>query len=82
MEEQKIILEIDNMECASCAVALERGLSRMRGVIRASVSFASRRAIILFNPNEISKNEIKRAIERAGYRARYVEESILDEEEE
>ena len=37
-------LKIMGMHCASCAVAIEKKLRSLKGVVSATVSFASRRS--------------------------------------
>ncbi|MHB1001826.1 MAG: heavy metal translocating P-type ATPase [Armatimonadota bacterium] len=49
MPERKIELPITGMTCASCAARLEKGLSRMEGVLSANVNFATERATITFD---------------------------------
>ncbi|MDW8045118.1 MAG: heavy metal translocating P-type ATPase [Nitrososphaerota archaeon] len=83
MKKEKIVLKIEGMHCASCANNIERELSRLRGIIDASVSFATKDAIISYNSEEIDEEGIKKAIKRIGYEVRDREiEEFLDEERE
>ncbi len=65
-------IPIQGMQCASCVRNIERELLRMRGVMRASVNLATERASVEYIPAETSFSEIKRAIEKAGYRVLHV----------
>jgi Cu+-exporting ATPase len=48
-------------------VAVEKSLLGVKGVRRASVSFATRRAVVEYDPR-IPLEELRKAVERAGYR--------------
>ncbi|MEM5855200.1 MAG: heavy metal translocating P-type ATPase [Candidatus Aenigmatarchaeota archaeon] len=83
MKERKIVLEIEGMHCASCATTIEKKLSKLKGITKVSVSFATRKAVVLYNPNEIDEEKIKKVIKKLGYEA-YVPEKggTLEEKRE
>jgi Cu+-exporting ATPase len=64
---KKVVLEIEGMDCAHCAIAIEKSLSRVNGVIKASVNFTTEKAIVEYDPKEVDLEEIERSIEGAGY---------------
>jgi copper-transporting P-type ATPase V len=61
-------LAVEGMHCASCAVRVERVLSRQPGVGEASVNFATHRASLAFDAGTVSLPELEAAVERIGYR--------------
>ena len=64
------------MTCANCAMNIERTLNKkVRGVLKASVNFASERASVEYLPSVTSMEEMARAIQKAGF------EAILPDEE-
>lgn len=63
----RAVLRIEGMHCAHCAVAVEKALLRVKGVRRASVSFATGRAAVEYDPS-VPLEELRKAVERAGYR--------------
>jgi P-type Cu+ transporter len=77
-----LVLPITGMTCANCAGTVERTLRKTSGVSEASVSYASERATVRFDPVAVSPDELVRAVERAGYGAILVEESGIEEAEE
>jgi P-type Cu+ transporter len=77
-----LVLPITGMTCANCAGTVERTLRKTSGVSEASVSYASERATVRFDPAAVSADELVRAVERAGYGAILVEESGIEEAEE
>jgi P-type Cu2+ transporter len=55
------------MTCASCAISVENILNSQSGVVNASVNFASNMVLVEYIPEEISKFEMKVAIQSVGY---------------
>jgi Cu+-exporting ATPase len=64
---QKLILRIGGMTCAMCVQTIEEVLSELDGVIEASVNLATEKAMVTYDPKEISYEEMKEAIEDVGY---------------
>jgi cation transport ATPase len=67
-EHERAELAVEGMHCASCAVRVERVLSRQPGVAEASVNFATHRAAVAYNADAVSLSELEGAVERIGYR--------------
>ncbi len=64
---QKEILKISGMDCASCAINIEKTLSKKTGVINASVNYANEKANVEFDENKINREEIEKTIAQAGH---------------
>jgi cation-transporting ATPase V len=60
-------LRVDGMHCASCAVRVERAISRQAGVAEASVNFATHRARVAYDPAAVGMRELEAAVEKLGY---------------
>ncbi|MEM2211474.1 MAG: heavy metal translocating P-type ATPase [Nitrososphaerales archaeon] len=72
-------MKIEGMHCAECANIIEKELSKLRGIIKASVNFTIKKAVIFYNLNEINEGKIKDAIEKLGYEVYGIErEEILN----
>ncbi|EKX80180.1 copper-translocating P-type ATPase [Clostridium botulinum CFSAN001628] len=71
-------LKIEGMTCAACAKAVERVSRKLDGVIEANVNIATEKLDITFDKSKVSINDIKIAIEKAGYKA--LEEKNIEEE--
>ncbi len=61
-------IDIRGMVCAACALLIEHRLRRAAGVTGAHVDFAAQRAYVGFDPQRTDAGQIRRVIERAGYR--------------
>ncbi len=62
-----ISIKISGMHCQNCALAIERELRSLDGVMEANVSFASGKALVIAEPRRLSADELERAIRRLGY---------------
>ncbi|MDF2556931.1 MAG: copper-exporting ATPase [Bacillales bacterium] len=61
-------LKIEGMTCTACAKSIERVTSKLNGVSEATVNYATEKLTVSFN-DEVSVQEIQKAIEKAGYKA-------------
>ena len=64
---EKVVLKIGGMTCASCVKTIENSLLRLDGIIEVNVNLAGEKAFVIYNPNIVTQNEIKRTIEETGY---------------
>jgi Cu+-exporting ATPase len=77
---QKAILKISGMHCASCAANIENALKKEAGIKSANVNFASEKIYLDFDEIEINIAGIQKIIEKLGYEAseENIEEKIVD----
>jgi len=66
---KKAILSISGLHCASCVANIENALKKQKGIERINVNFATEKAYLDYNSREISLDEIKKIIEKLGYKA-------------
>jgi Cu+-exporting ATPase len=79
----RVELPITGMTCANCAMNIESTLNKkLPGVVRASVNFASERAIVEYIPTVTDVDVIVSAIEKAGFGAILLNESPPEEDVE
>jgi P-type Cu2+ transporter len=62
-------LPIRGMVCSACALLVEHTLRRVHGVTQANVDFGAQIAYVAFDAREVTRGELQRAVERAGYDA-------------
>ena len=74
-------LKIEGMTCSACAKNIERATRKLNGVIESNVNFATEKLTISFEPSLVRTSDIKKAIEKAGYKA-LEEESNVDNDKE
>ena len=68
MKHAKIILNISGMSCASCAVSNEKELLKTKGILDASVNFATKKAYVEYDADVLDKENVKRVIRDNGYK--------------
>ncbi len=65
---EEVVQPIQGMSCASCVQRIETALNKTPGVLSASVNFAAGTARVWYVAGVGELNDIRRAIEQAGYR--------------
>lgn len=61
-------LKIEGMHCAGCSTRLEKVLNNLEGVETAKVSLEEKKATIKYDETKINIENIKEAIEDAGFK--------------
>ncbi len=74
-------LKIEGMTCAACAKAVERVSKKLDGVYEANVNLATEKLNVSFEPSKVKLSDIKKVIEKAGYKALEEEVSIDTDKE-
>ena len=68
--EKKLVkaeIPVEGMTCAACSARVERRLNALEGVAAANVNLATARAIVTYNPEEVTPSGIADRIVQAGY---------------
>lgn len=60
-------LDIEGMTCASCVGRVQKALSRVEGVVEASVNLATETATVAYDPDVVDSGALTAAVEKAGY---------------
>ncbi|CAN1225457.1 Copper-transporting ATPase RAN1 [Linum grandiflorum] len=66
---RKIQLRVTGMTCAACSNSVESALRGINGVLSASVALLQNRADVVFDPTLVKDDDVKNAIEDAGFDA-------------
>ncbi|UZQ48906.1 heavy metal translocating P-type ATPase [Clostridium kluyveri] len=74
-------LKIQGMTCAACAKTIERVTKKLDGVMESNVNFATEKLNISYDPLKVRISDIKKAVEKAGYKA-VEEETTVDADKE
>ncbi|KAG4946396.1 hypothetical protein AAZX31_15G150500 [Glycine max] len=72
---RRIQVEVTGMTCAACSNSVESALKSLDGVISASVALLQNKADVVFNTALLKDEDIKNAIEDAGFEADILPES-------
>ncbi|XVE67566.1 hypothetical protein DITRI_Ditri08aG0170700 [Diplodiscus trichospermus] len=71
---RRIQVSVTGMTCAACSNSVEGALKSIDGVLRASVALLQNRADVVFDPILVKDEDIKNAIEDAGFEAEILPE--------
>ncbi|MGC8961358.1 MAG: copper ion binding protein [Candidatus Bathyarchaeia archaeon] len=71
---RKISLKIGGMHCASCVQTVEKALKGVEGVKSVHVNLATEKATVEYSPHLTSISELKRVVQKVGYRVESEEE--------
>lgn len=63
-------LQVEGMTCASCVARIEKALTKVEGVLTASVNLATESARALTVPGQVQIDQLVKAVQAAGYDAR------------
>ncbi|MED1468651.1 heavy metal translocating P-type ATPase [Bacillus salipaludis] len=74
---EKTEFDITGMTCAVCATRIEKGLTKLEGVVRANVNLALEKATVEYNSGVLSTGEIIQKVETLGYGA-HIKEDVKD----
>ncbi|MGH2584188.1 MAG: heavy-metal-associated domain-containing protein, partial [Dehalococcoidia bacterium] len=68
----EVAFPVTGMTCASCVRRVEKALGKVPGVSEASVNLATERAKVVYDPAVAGADQLKAAVEKAGYGVRDV----------
>ncbi|KAK9267257.1 hypothetical protein L1049_009679 [Liquidambar formosana] len=71
---KRVQVRVSGMTCAACSNSVEGALKCVDGVLRASVALLQNRADVVFDPKLVKDEDIKNAIEDAGFEAEILTE--------
>lgn len=61
---------VKGMHCKSCEIIIKDDLLELKGINDVNVSSANSKVKVTFNENEINEKEIKKIIEKSGYKVK------------
>ncbi len=78
---REVVIRVGGMMCATCVQTIEAALRALPGVVTANVNLGSERAYVTYNPSLSSVEDMKKAIEDAGYQYLGIAGEVSDEVE-
>lgn len=65
-----VIIEVEGMTCEGCAVHINETLKKLKGVVSAEANYPQKNVKVVYNPKQITLEQIKKAIDEIGYKAK------------
>jgi copper chaperone CopZ len=63
----QVVLKVVGMSCGGCAINLEKALKNVSGVNRAVVDLKGGQALIEYNPEKVTDNDLVKAVKSVGF---------------
>jgi len=79
---EKATLKIGGMTCAMCVKAIEDVLNNLEGISSVNVNLAAEKAYVNYNPNLVTIEDMKNAVENLGYQFLGLEGEVSEDIEE
>src|SRR6266852_3510017 len=67
--EDRAVLALEGMTCASCAMRIEKGLKKLPGVKDARVNLATEQATVTYDPSQTGPEQMVQKVDAVGYKA-------------
>jgi P-type Cu+ transporter len=64
-----IELDVEGMDCPSCALRIEKNLAKIEGIQQVKVNLGAETAVITYEDKKVDLGRIKSAIDKIGYKA-------------
>jgi len=74
---EKVVMGVTGMHCASCVVTIEKALKNLKGVSSVVVNLATEKAYFDLDLEQVTEQEIKKAIEDVGYGTEDIEKNTI-----
>lgn len=73
-EVKSIEMSIEGMSCMSCVANVKKTLTSIDGVMKVNVSLQGKNAMIKYAPEKVTWEQLKKAINKIGYKAGNIKE--------
>ncbi len=80
MPESSVTFRLRGMSCAACAKGIEEALRSVPGVSQGDVNFATEQAVVLYDAQTTTLQQIRAAVDEAGYAAYPLEDPLAEED--
>lgn len=74
---KKVNIDVEGMTCAACSSRIQKVLDKKEGVESSNVNLLSNKAVIEYDEDKISKNELIKSIEKTGFEVPIVTKKVL-----
>jgi mercuric ion transport protein len=69
-ETESTVIEVEGMTCAGCEPHINETLKNLNGVVSAEANYQNKNVKVVYNARQITLDQIKKAIDEIGYKAK------------
>ncbi len=66
-ENNKLEIQVEGMDCSDCATVIEHSVSRINGVVKASVSYPGQKMRVEYDSRKTNRSAIEKRVRSLGY---------------
>ena len=77
----QVTIKVGGMMCATCVETIETSLKELPGIVSATVNLGTEKAYVMYNPSVSGIDDMKKAIEVAGYQYLGISGEVSEEAE-
>jgi len=77
----QVTIKVGGMMCATCVETIETSLKELPGIVSATVNLGTEKAYVMYNPSVSGIDDMKKAIEEAGYQYLGISGEVSEEAE-
>ena len=70
LADKTVVIDVEGMTCEGCAAHINETLKKLNGVVSAVANYPKKNVKVVFNPKQITLEQIKKAIDEIGYKAK------------
>ena len=78
---RQVTIKVGGMMCATCVETIETALRELPGIVSATVNLGTEKAYVMYNPSVSGIDDMKKAIEEAGYQYLGISGEVSEEAE-
>ena len=78
---RQVTIKVGGMMCATCVETIGTALKELPGIVSATVNLGTEKAYVTYNPSLSGIDDMKKAIEEAGYQYLGISGEVSDEAE-
>jgi copper chaperone CopZ len=67
-KEATVEMKVPAMDCAACTVVIRKALTQTKGVRNVDLNVDKRAATVVYEDTQVTQAEIRKTIEKAGFR--------------
>jgi Cu+-exporting ATPase len=68
-EKYRVIVSVTGMDCATCALAIEKQVKKLKGVNKVKAAIMLNKVFIDYDQNLVDPATIKKAMDKTGYKS-------------
>jgi copper chaperone CopZ len=74
VQTETVELKVTGMHCGRCSARLSKAFTNLEGVTENDVSFSEKKAVVTYNPEKVTPEELLETVTKTGFSGEIIEE--------